>query len=72
MVEIIRRTLTPRPAPKGLTLTRRVGECIYVDLPGGDQIRVTLTEMRKNQARIQVSAPRDCAVWRGELAGGEA
>jgi carbon storage regulator CsrA len=72
MVEIIRRALTSRPAPKGLTLTRRVGECIYVDLPGGDQIRVTLSEIRKNQARIQVSAPSTCAVWRGELARGGA
>lgn len=40
-----------------LTLTRRVGECIWVT----DDICVTVTEVRGRQVRLAILAPKD---WR--------
>ena len=46
-----------------LVLTRRVGETIMI----GDNVTVTLLEVRGNQARLGSSAPREVAVHRQEV-----
>lgn len=52
-----------------LVLTRSVGQTIQI----GDDIEITLIEIRRNpqtladQLRIGIAAPKDVAVWRGEI-----
>jgi carbon storage regulator len=46
-----------------LVLTRKVGEDIMI----GDNIRVTITEIRGDKVRIGVEAPRDVQVDRQEV-----
>jgi carbon storage regulator len=46
-----------------LVLTRKVGESIMI----GDNIRVTVTEIAGNKARVGVDAPRDVTVDRQEV-----
>ena len=46
-----------------LILTRRVGETIMV----GDDIKVTVLDVRGAQVRIGVAAPRDMRVDREEI-----
>jgi carbon storage regulator len=51
-----------------LTITRRVGERIYI----GDDIVIVVNAIRgKNNVRIGVKAPRDVRISRGELVDGE-
>ena len=46
-----------------LILTRKPGESIYI----GDNIKVTLVELKGNQARIGVAAPADTRIYREEI-----
>ena len=46
-----------------LILTRKVGETLAI----GDNIEVTVLEVRGGQVRIGVSAPRDVVVNRKEI-----
>ena len=46
-----------------LILTRKVGEALMI----GDKISVTVLEVRGNQVRIGVEAPRNIAVHRQEI-----
>lgn len=46
-----------------LTLTRKVGEYIRI----GDDIEVVVREIRKNQVRIGIVAPREVKVFREEV-----
>ena len=46
-----------------LTLTRKVGESIRI----GDEIEIVVKEIRRNQVRIGVLAPRDVAIYREEV-----
>ena len=46
-----------------LILTRRVGESLMV----GDDISVTVLDVKGNQVRIGVNAPRDVEVHREEI-----
>ena len=46
-----------------LILTRRVGEIVMI----GDDVTVTVLEVKGNQVRIGISAPRDVAVHREEI-----
>lgn len=46
-----------------LILTRRVGETLMV----GDDVTVTILEVKGNQVRIGVNAPKDIAVHREEI-----
>jgi carbon storage regulator len=46
-----------------LKLTRRVGETLVV----GDDITVTIVDVKANQVRIGISAPRNVAVHRKEI-----
>ena len=46
-----------------LTLTRKVGEIIRI----GDDIQVVVKEIRKNQVRIGIVAPRDVKIFRDEV-----
>lgn len=45
-----------------LTLTRKVGEVIKI----GDEIEIVVVEIRRNQVRIGVRAPREVEVYRAE------
>ena len=47
-----------------LLLTRRVGETIVI----GDNIRITITDVRGMQVRVGVEAPREIPVHREEVA----
>lgn len=46
-----------------LTLTRKVGESIRI----GDDIEIVVKEIRRNQVRIGIVAPRDVAIYREEV-----
>lgn len=48
-----------------LILTRKSGEAIRI----GDNIRLKIVEIRGNQVRLGVEAPRDLAVHREEIYG---
>lgn len=46
-----------------LTLTRKVGETIRI----GDDIEIVVKEIRKNQVRIGIVAPREVKIYREEV-----
>ncbi len=46
-----------------LTLTRKVGETIRI----GNEIQIVVKEIRKNQVRIGIVAPRDVKIFREEV-----
>ena len=46
-----------------LILTRRIGETIMI----GDDITVTILEVKGNQVRVGVAAPREIPVHRQEV-----
>ena len=46
-----------------LILTRRVGEVLVI----GDDIRVTVLDIKGNQVRIGTEAPRDVDIHREEI-----
>ena len=46
-----------------LTLTRKVGESIRI----GDEIEIVVKEIRRNQVRIGIIAPRDVPIYREEI-----
>ena len=46
-----------------LVLSRKPGEKIRI----GDDIIVTVVEVRGNRVRIGIEAPEDCGIVRGEL-----
>lgn len=46
-----------------LTLTRNVGETIII----GDNIEVTVTEVRGNTVRLSINAPREIRILREEV-----
>jgi len=46
-----------------LILTRRIGETLMV----GDKVTVTVLDIKGNQVRIGVDAPKDIAVHREEI-----
>jgi len=50
-----------------LILPRRPGESLILDLPGGEQITVTVLEVKGNQVRIGTDAPGDVTIVREEL-----
>lgn len=46
-----------------LTLSRKVGESIRI----GDDIEIVVKEIRRNQVRIGIVAPRDVPIYREEV-----
>ncbi|HAY46757.1 MAG TPA: carbon storage regulator [Gammaproteobacteria bacterium] len=46
-----------------LILTRKVGETLMI----GDEVNITVLEVRGNQVRIGINAPKDVAVHREEI-----
>ena len=48
-----------------LVLERRYGESIMI----GDNIKVTITKIRKSKVHLGIEAPRDFAVHRQEVYG---
>jgi len=46
-----------------LVLTRRSGQAIYV----GDDIVITVVEIKGNQVRLGITAPSDCKIFREEI-----
>ncbi len=46
-----------------LTLTRKVGESIRI----GNDIEIVVKEIRRNQVRIGIVAPRDVPIYREEV-----
>jgi len=50
-----------------LVLTRCPGETLIIETPTGEQITVTVLEVKGNQVRIGTQAPDDIAIVREEL-----
>jgi len=50
-----------------LVVTRRPGETLIIETPAGEQITVTVLEVKGNQVRIGTDAPADIAIVRDEL-----
>ena len=48
-----------------LVLTRKPGEKIHV----GDNITITVTEVKGNKVRIGIDAPEEVSIFRAELSG---
>lgn len=46
-----------------LILTRKCGESIYI----GDKIKVTVVEVRGNQIRLGIDAPKEYRIFREEI-----
>jgi len=46
-----------------LTITRKVGESIRI----GEDIELVVKEIRKNQVRISILAPREVKIYREEV-----
>jgi carbon storage regulator len=46
-----------------LILTRRIGETLMI----GDRVNVTVLEVKGNQVRLGINAPKDVAVHREEV-----
>lgn len=46
-----------------LILTRRVGESLVI----GDEVTITVLDVKGNQVRVGVTAPRDVTVHREEI-----
>ncbi len=46
-----------------LVLSRKLGESVYI----GEDIRITVVEIRGNQIRLGIEAPRNVPVYRQEL-----
>ena len=46
-----------------MTLTRKVGESIRI----GDEIEIVVKEIRRNQVRIGIIAPREVPIYREEI-----
>lgn len=49
-----------------LVLTRRIGESIVIDLPGGGTAEVTIEKINRGYASISISAPARYPIRRGE------
>jgi carbon storage regulator len=56
-------TPTRQGEERMLTLTRKVGETIRI----GDEIEIVVKEIRRNQVRIGIVAPREIPIYREEL-----
>lgn len=46
-----------------LILTRKVGECIVV----GDNIKIHIIEIRGQQVKVGIEAPKDTSIYREEI-----
>ena len=50
-----------------LVLTRKTDEAIIIELPNGQQVDIIVSEVKGNQVRIGIDAPRNVIVLREEL-----
>jgi len=50
-----------------LVLSRKKDEKIYITLPSGEEIILTLVDIRLHSSRIGIDAPLDCRILREEL-----
>jgi carbon storage regulator len=50
-----------------LVLSRLKGEEIIITVPGGQQIRVVLVEIRGNKVRLGFEGPREFIIHRAEV-----
>jgi len=46
-----------------LILTRKPGESVYI----GDDVKVTIVEIKGNQIRVGIDAPRELRIYREEI-----
>ncbi len=51
-----------------LTLTRKPGEKIVIRTESGEKVELFVSEIRRNQVRIKIDAPRTVTVMRLEIA----
>lgn len=50
-----------------LILTRKTGESFLLELPDGETVEIQVAELTGNQARLGITAPASCRIWRAEL-----
>lgn len=58
----LRRPCVPDVTGGHLVVTRRIGEMISI----GDDIQVTVTQIRERSVRLAIKAPKDCPITREE------
>lgn len=50
-----------------LVLTRRVDDRIFIDCPDGARLEIIVAELRREQVRIAIEAPKPYRIMRAEL-----
>lgn len=48
-------------------LTRKNGEAFLIELPSGETVEIQVAELTGTQARLGITAPANCRIWRNEL-----
>jgi len=59
----LRRAIRGEPGKAMLILTRKPGECLYI----GDDVKITVVEIKGNQIRIGIEAPQNVRIYREEI-----
>jgi len=49
-----------------LVFTRRIGETLFIELPSGEQVEITILDAQGHRVRIGAAAPQDVMIVREE------
>jgi len=49
-----------------LVFTRRIGEALFIEMPSGEQIEITILDAQGHRVRIGAAAPQNVTIVREE------
>jgi len=49
-----------------LVFTRRIGEALFIEMPSGEQIEITILDAQGHRVRIGAAAPQTVTIFREE------